>query len=63
MKNVRISLAVAAAAVGAYAAPIDINVGRQLFVDDYLVESTDGVVRHWNKPSRSTHHSCGRVRA
>ena len=56
MKNVRISLAVAAAAVGAYAAPVDINVGRQLFVDDYLVESTDG-------PSRSTRPSCGRARA
>ena len=50
MEKNRIFLAVAAVAVGAQAAPVDINVGRQLFVDDYLVESTDGVVRHWNKP-------------
>ena len=50
MRPFRNSLAWVAAAVGAYAAPIDINVGRQLFVDDYLVEKSDGVVRHWNKP-------------
>ena len=50
MRPFRISLTWTAAVVGVYAAPIDINVGRQLFVDDYLVESTDGVVRHWNKP-------------
>lgn len=29
---------------------IDISIGRQLFVDDFLVESGAGVVRHWNKP-------------
>ena len=29
---------------------VDIDTGRQLFVDDALTESTDGVVRHWNKP-------------
>ena len=50
MRPFRISLTWTAAVVGVYAAPVDINVGRQLFVDDYLVESTDGVVRHWNKP-------------
>ena len=50
MKNIRISLALAAAALGAGAAPIDIRVGRQLFVDDYLVESSSGLVRHWNRP-------------
>ena len=31
---------------------IDIDGGRQLFVDDYLVESTNGVVRHWNAPTK-----------
>lgn len=32
-------------------AVIPINVGRQLFVDDFLVESvTDGVERRWNRP-------------
>ena len=29
---------------------LDISLGRQLFVDDFLVESTAGVVRHWNRP-------------
>ena len=32
------------------AAAINIDSGRQLFVDDYLVESTKGVVRYWNTP-------------
>ena len=50
MRPFRIYLTWTAAVVGVYAAPVDINVGRQLFVDDDLVESTDGVVRHWNKP-------------
>lgn len=31
-------------------AAADISVGRQLFVDDFLVESSRGVSRHWNKP-------------
>ena len=38
---------------GAFAAAPNIDTGRQLFVDDHLVESTDGVVRHWNKPDIS----------
>ena len=50
MRHFRISLVLAAAAVGAHAAPIDINVGRQLFVDDHLVASASGVARHWNAP-------------
>ena len=29
---------------------IDVSVGRQLFVDDLLVESIDGVARYWNHP-------------
>lgn len=29
---------------------VDISTGRQLFVDDALVESTSGIVRHWNSP-------------
>ncbi len=35
---------------GRVEAAIDISAGRQLFVDDFLVESSKGVVRHWNKP-------------
>ena len=34
-------------------AAIDISTGRQLFVDDFLVESTTNVVRHWNKPVKA----------
>ncbi len=30
--------------------PINIDIGRQLFVDDYLIGKTNGVARHWNKP-------------
>ena len=29
-----------------------IDIGRQLFVDDALIETTNGVVRHWNKPTK-----------
>lgn len=29
---------------------VDIDVGRQLFVDDALVRKTEGIVRHWNRP-------------
>ena len=32
------------------AAAISIDTGRQLFVDDYLVAETSGVVRAWNSP-------------
>ena len=39
----------AAAAGGA----IGIDGGRQLFVDDYLIASTNGVVRHWNCPVKA----------
>lgn len=31
---------------------VDVSVGRQLFVDDLLVESVDGVVRCWNHPTK-----------
>ena len=31
---------------------VNIDTGRQLFVDDALIETTDGVVRHWNKPTK-----------
>jgi len=29
---------------------VEIDTGRQLFVDDFLVQSSDGVERHWNRP-------------
>jgi len=32
------------------AASLDVSTGRQLFVDDYLIAQTNGVVRHWNAP-------------
>ena len=32
------------------AAAISIDTGRQLFVDDYLVAETSGIVRAWNSP-------------
>ena len=49
IKTMIACFAAATCAIGAKGA-IDIDTGRQLFVDDCLVESTDGVVRHWNKP-------------
>lgn len=32
---------------------LDIDTGRQLFVDDWLVESVTNVTRHWNRPIKS----------
>ena len=32
------------------AAAIDIDNGRQLLVDDFLIAETNGIVRHWNRP-------------
>jgi hypothetical protein len=37
----------------AASAAIDISTGRQLFVDDFLVEATANVVRHWNRPIKT----------
>ena len=34
--------------------PVRIDRGRQLFVDDFLIASTNGVVRHWNAPVKAT---------
>ena len=33
-------------------ATVNVDGGRQLFVDDYLIESANGVVRHWNRPTK-----------
>jgi len=33
--------------------PVCIDNGRQLFVDDYLVAETNGVVRYWNVPTKA----------
>ena len=30
----------------------NIDIGRQLFVDDALIETVGGVVRHWNQPTK-----------
>jgi len=38
------------AVLSATAAPVSIDCGRQLFVDDALIAATNGVVRHWNEP-------------
>ena len=35
-------------------AALSIDSGRQLFVDDYLIETTNGVVRHWGIPVKAT---------
>lgn len=45
--------ALVALVIGANASEVTairIDTGRQLFVDDYLIASSKGVVRHWNKP-------------
>ena len=51
MKNITVGFLFALNGV-AFAA-IDINVGRQLFVDDFLVDSTQGVVRVYNHPMKA----------
>ena len=38
---------------GSAVAAIDIDGGRQLFVDDFLIAATNGVVRHWNSPVKA----------
>ena len=43
---------VVSATLGVSAA-INIDVGRQLFVDDFLVDSTQGVVRVYNHPTKA----------
>ena len=45
-----VALLAFAADAGTKGASVDVRVGRQLFVDDYVIESTNGVVRHWNRP-------------
>ena len=51
MISMRTAVLAAAAVSGSCAfAAIDISTGRQLFVDDFLVEATTNVVRHWNRP-------------
>ena len=37
-----------------FAAAINIDGGRQLFVDDFLIAATNGVVRHWNVPTKAS---------
>ena len=34
-------------------AAIGIDLGRQLFVDDWLVDSTQGIVRAYNHPTKA----------
>ena len=43
---------VVSATLGVSAA-INIDVGRQLFVDDWLVDSTQGIVRAYNHPTKA----------
>ena len=50
LRRIRLACVLAGAVAGASAVPVDINVGRQLFVDDCLVEKADGVGRYWNAP-------------
>lgn len=44
---------VLASAVAVHASVISIDNGRQLFVDDALIAATNGVVRHWNEPTKT----------
>ena len=50
MRTICGTIFVAGALPFAGAAAIDISTGRQLFVDDFLVEATTNVVRHWSRP-------------
>ena len=45
--------AVVATVTCAAESAIDISVGRQLFVDDFLVDSTQGIVRAYNHPTKA----------
>ena len=46
-------LALTVSAMASLAAgPVCIDTGRQLFVDDFLVESVSGISRHWNRPAK-----------
>ena len=38
---------------GVASAAVDIDLGRQLFVDDWLVDSTQGFVRAYNRPTKA----------
>ena len=38
---------------GVASAAIGIDLGRQLFVDDFLVDSTQGIVRACNHPTKA----------
>ena len=40
-------------AAGVASAAVDIDVGRQLFVDDWLVDGTHGIVRVYNHPTKA----------
>ena len=40
-------------AAGVASAAVNIDVGRQLFVDDWLVDGTQGVVRVYNHPTKA----------
>ena len=53
MRTLRKATLVAMILPFAASAAIDILTGRQLFVDDFLVEATANVVRHWNRPIKT----------
>ena len=45
-----LAVALGFAVLAACGETVNIDIGRQLFVDDALVGRTEGVVRHWNRP-------------
>ena len=47
-------LAMMAVAIASCGAAINLDSGRQLFVDDHVVAATNGVVRHWNEPVKAS---------
>ncbi|MCQ2389677.1 MAG: hypothetical protein MJ138_08185 [Kiritimatiellae bacterium] len=64
----RTPLTLAVSAAPAAPAPINVDNGRQLFVDDFLIAATNGVVRHWDEPVkapspvvRPTDEAAGRI--
>jgi len=53
MKNLMTTAIATLALAGAAHGAINIDCGRQLFVDDFLIASTNGIVRYWNTPVKA----------
>ena len=67
-RSLFLTTASAAVLAGTALGAVDIDCGRQLFVDDHVIGNMAGVIRHWNAPTkietpfiRPTSESGGRV--